>query len=100
MDETKQSAGQGMGSSKGSDSLSGEKAQKPKKKKWANKSVESNESQEVLLKVGSLEYKAPGKRQRVALGAIVLGGNVLLVVASLLYFYNPAFKEFVYNLGR
>ena len=58
------------------------------------------ESSEVLIKVGSLEYKAPGRRQRVVLGAIVLGGNLLLVLAAALYFYSPAFKDFVYTLGR
>ena len=100
MDETKQSSGQGMGPEKGSKKSVSEQAKKPQKKKWTNKSGESTESQEVLIKVGSLEYKAPGRKQRVILGAIVLGGNLLLVLAAALYFYNPAFKDFVYNLGR
>ena len=47
-----------------------------------------------------LKYKVPGKRQRVIIGSIVIGLNVLLVISVLVYFYNPAFQEFVYNFGR
>ena len=100
MDETKQSSGQGMGSNQGANKSSGEQSKKSQKKKWTNKSGERTESSEVLIKVGSLEYKAPGRRPRVILGAIVLGGNLLLVLATVLYFYNPAFKDFVYTFGR
>ena len=80
MDETKQSSGQGMGSNQGANKSSGEQSKKSQKKKWTNKSGERAESSEVLNKVGNLEYKAPGRRQRVILGAIVLGGNLLLVL--------------------
>ena len=63
---------------------------------------ESNESgEEVLLKLpGGFKYKMPGKRQRVVIGSIVLGLNCLLLLAVILYFYNPAFKDFIYNVGR
>ena len=47
-----------------------------------------------------LKYKVPGKRQRVIIGSIVIGLNVLLVISVLVYFYSPSFQEFVYNIGR
>ena len=47
-----------------------------------------------------LKYKVPGKRQRVIIGSIVIGLNVLLVISVLVYFYSPTFQEFVYNFGR
>ena len=47
-----------------------------------------------------LKYKVPGKRQRVIIGSIVIGLNVLLVISVLVYFYSPSFQEFVYNFGR
>ena len=100
MDETKKSSGKGIGDSQGADNSSGEKPRKSKKKVWANKSGVTTDSSEVLLKVGGLEYKAPGKRQRVVLGAIVLAGNVLLIAATALYFYSPAFKEFISTVGK
>ena len=89
-----------MGSNQESGKSSSKQSKRPEKKKWTNKSGLNTQNSEVLIKVGSLEYKAPGRRQRVVLGAIVLGGNLLLVLAAVLYFYNPAFKEFIYTLGR
>ena len=86
--------------SQASDNSSVDKPKKSKKKTWTNKSGISSDSNEVLLKVGGLEYKAPGRRQRVVLGAIVLGGNLLLVLATALYFYSPAFKEFISTVGK
>ncbi|WP_320667107.1 hypothetical protein [Prochlorococcus sp. MIT 1307] len=100
MDETKSSSGKGMGASQGSQKLGGEQSQKSKKKKWTNKSGAPSDGREVLLKVGGLEYKAPGRRQRVVLGGIVLGGNLILVLAVILYFYNPSFKEFIIHVGK
>ena len=47
-----------------------------------------------------LKYKVPGKRQRVIIGSIVIGLNVLLVISVLVYFYIPSFQDFVYNFGR
>ena len=89
-----------MGPKKGANKSVGEQSKKSEKKKLTNRSGMKTESSEVLIKVGSLEYKAPGRRQRVVLGAIVLGGNLLLVLAAALYVYSPAFKDFVYTLGR
>ena len=47
-----------------------------------------------------LKYKVPGKRQRVIIGSIVIGLNVLLVISVLVYFYNPSFQDFIYNFAR
>ena len=47
-----------------------------------------------------MKYKVPGKRQRVIIGSIVIGLNVLLVISVLVYFYNPSFQDFIYNFGR
>ena len=47
-----------------------------------------------------LKYKVPGKRQRVIIGSIVIGLNVLLVVSVIVYFYSPSFQDFIYNFGR
>jgi len=47
-----------------------------------------------------LKYKVPGKRQRVIIGSLVIGLNVLLVISVLFYFYNPSFQDFIYNFGR
>tara|TARA_Y100001968_G_scaffold284057_1_gene283126 strand:+ start:697 stop:972 length:276 start_codon:yes stop_codon:yes gene_type:complete len=47
-----------------------------------------------------LKYKVPGKRQRVIIGSIVIGLNVVLVISVLVYFYSPSFQDFIYNFGR
>tara|TARA_Y100001968_G_scaffold301465_1_gene313753 strand:+ start:788 stop:1063 length:276 start_codon:yes stop_codon:yes gene_type:complete len=47
-----------------------------------------------------LKYKVPGKRQRVIIGSIVIGLNVLLVVSVIVYFYSPSFQNFIYTFGR
>lgn len=49
---------------------------------------------------GGLTYKIPGKRQRVVIGSIVIGLNLLLVISVILYFYSPGFQDFIYNVGR
>ena len=57
--------------------------------------------EDVLVNLpGGMKYKVPGKRQRVLIGSIVIGLNVLLVIGVLVYFYNPSFQDFVYNFGR
>ena len=53
----------------------------------------------VILPAG-LKYKVPGKRQRIIIGSIVIGLNVLLVISVLVYFYSPSFQDFIYNFGR
>ena len=57
--------------------------------------------QDVLVNLpAGLKYKVPGKRQRVIIGSIVIGLNVLLVISVLVYFYSPTFQDFIYNFGR
>ena len=63
------------------------------------KSISNDPDVLVNLPAG-LKYKVPGKRQRVVIGSIVIGLNVLLVIGVLVYFYNPSFQEFIYNFGR
>ena len=67
-----------------------------------NKFKKSNSNDpDVLVNLpAGMKYKVPGKRQRVVIGSIVIGLNVLLVVSVLVYFYNPSFQDFVYNYGR
>ena len=76
------------------------KSSKSKKRNTTDKSTSSSSEREVLIKVGGFEYKTPTKRTRVLLGSLVIGLNVLLVMATALYFYVPAFKDFIYNIGR
>ncbi len=99
MDELKQTAGEGMGANqdaskkvKSTDTL----ANKKKVKKQENSS-----GKEVLFSMpGGFKYKLPGKKQRILLGSIVIGLNAILVLVVALYFYNPSFQEFIYNVGR
>ena len=76
------------------------KTSRSKKRNVTDNSSPSSSDREVLIKVGGFEYKTPTKRTRVLLGSIVIGLNILLVLATALYFYVPAFKDFVYNIGR
>ncbi len=61
---------------------------------------ETQNDRDVLIKVGPLKYRVPGKRQRVVLGSLVLILNLLLVLAVVAYFYVPSFQEFVFNFAR
>ena len=74
------------------------KANKVKENKF--KKSTSNDPDVLVTLTAGMKYKVPGKRQRVIIGSIVIGLNVLLVISVLVYFYNPAFQEFVYNFGR
>ncbi len=67
-----------------------------------NKFKKSNSADpDVLVNLpAGLKYKVPGKRQRVLIGSIVIGLNLLLVISVVVYFYSPAFQDFIYNLGR
>ena len=89
----------------------GSKASNSKKTK--DKAIKTNKVQDNKFKKSSpkdpdvlvnlpagLKYKVPGKRQRVIIGSIVIGLNVLLVISVLVYFYNPSFQDFIYNFGR
>ncbi len=69
------------------------------KKKSKNPSVETV-NREVLIKVGGFEYKTPTKKTRVFLGSLVIGLNLILVLAIAFYFYSPSFQQFIYNVGR
>ena len=100
MDNTKRPTAEGMGSNQDKDASSKAQPKKNDKKKWTNKVTSKSDGREVLLKVAGIEYKEPGKRQRLAIASIVLGGNLLLVIATLLYFYNPAFKAFITTVGK
>ena len=83
-----------------------EKGAKSKKSKFGisreSDSVDSSsEDKEVLLSLpAGLKYKLPGKQQRIIIGSIVVGLNLLLVIAVIVYFYSPDFQSFIYNLGR
>ena len=85
----------------------------PNSKKIKDKAIKSDKVQgskfkktspkdpDVLVNLpAGLKYKVPGKRQRVIIGSIVIGLNVLLVISVLIYFYNPSFQDFIYNFGR
>ncbi len=60
----------------------------------------SASGEEVLLKVGGLEYKTPSRQQRIIVASIVIGLNLLLVLAAVAYFNIPEFQQFIYNIGR
>ncbi|WP_320664017.1 hypothetical protein [Prochlorococcus sp. MIT 1223] len=88
-----------MASQKNDDKKSS-KRRSAKDKSFAN-SADQGREQEVLLNLpAGLKYRMPGQRQRVIVGSIVIALNVLLVLSVILYFYNPAFQEFIYNVGR
>lgn len=82
--------------------FSGKDKPKTTSKKFSkDKSFGKADDQDVLLNLpAGFKYKVPGRRQRVLIGSIVIGLNLLLVISVLLYFYNPAFQDFVYNVGR
>ncbi len=86
----------------GKKSVNGAKSKSSTLQKNKTKSMadQSKEQQEVLLKVGPFKYRMPGKKQRLILGSAVLGLNALLVVAVIVYFNSPAFRIFIYNVGR
>ena len=69
-------------------------------KAQATKSRDTPKGEVLLNLPAGLKYRMPGQRQRVLIGSIVVGLNVLLVLAVVLYFYNPAFQDFIYNVGR
>ena len=76
------------------------KGNKSNQKAGIKKNEKENKGEVLLSLPGGLKYQLPGKRQRVILGSVVIGLNLLLVLAVALYFYVPGFKEFVYNYGR
>ena len=88
-----------MGSKKPSPFSDEEK--KPKMNSVKSNSSDKSKSEEVLLNLpAGLKYRMPGKRQRVLIGSIVVGLNLVFVLGVIVYFYSPPFQQFVYNLGR
>ena len=53
-----------------------------------------------FLKGKKLTYTLPGKRQISAFAIIVLSLNFLFLIGIILYFKNPLFHNFIFNLGR
>ncbi len=64
------------------------------------KKLSTNDPDVLVNLPAGMKYKVPGKRQRVIIGSIVIGLNVLLVISVLVYFYSPSFQDFIYNFGR
>ena len=90
-----------MGSKASNSKKTKDKAIKPAKPQGNKFKKSSPNDSDVLVNLpAGLKYKVPGKRQRVIIGSIVIGLNVLLVISVLVYFYNPSFQDFIYNYGR
>ena len=90
-----------MGSKSSDSKKTNDKAiKKSKFKDNKFKKSRSNDPDVLVNLPAGMKYKVPGKRQRVIIGSIVIGLNVLLVISVLVYFYSPSFQDFVYNFGR
>ena len=90
-----------MGSNAFNSKKTNYKETKPNKVKDNKFNKLSTNDPDVLVNLpAGMKYKVPGKRQRVIIGSIVIGLNVLLVISVLVYFYSPSFQEFIYNFGR
>ena len=103
MGESKQVGGEGLGNNDKTSKKSpkGKSSKAKPAKDTSAKGQPSSDDREVLLNLpAGLKYKLPGKRQRVVIASLVLGLNLLLLIAVVLYFYSPGFQEFVYTVGR
>ena len=90
-----------MGSKASNSKKTKDNSNKPNKAKENIQKFSRPNDPDVLVNLpAGMKYKVPGKRQRVIIGSIVIGLNVLLVISVLVYFYNPSFQEFIYNFGR
>tara|TARA_B100000965_G_C19463970_1_gene701041 strand:- start:77 stop:352 length:276 start_codon:yes stop_codon:yes gene_type:complete len=90
-----------MGSKASNSKKTKDKAIKPNKLQENKFKKSSPQDPDVLVNLpAGLKYKVPGKRQRVVIGSVVIGLNVLLVISVLVYFYIPSFQDFIYNFGR
>ncbi len=98
MTSSRKSAGEGLG--KQADAAKKTSSKFAKRKNKSTFASGSDEGEVLLSLPMGFKYKLPGKRQRVVVGGIVIGLNLLLVVASIAYFYVPAFHDFIYNVGR
>ena len=77
------------------------KSKSSQKKSETDSKFGKTVDEDVILNLpAGFKYKVPGRRQRVLIGSIVIGLNVILVISVLLYFYNPSFQDFIYNVGR
>ena len=100
MDQPKATSGNGMEPSKGTTKNGSRKTSIAKANK-RSKGSDRRDDEEVLLNLpAGMKYKLPGKRQRIVVASLVLGLNLILVLAVLLYFYSPSFHDFIYNVGR
>tara|TARA_B100000700_G_C14733265_1_gene709417 strand:- start:391 stop:702 length:312 start_codon:yes stop_codon:yes gene_type:complete len=79
-----------------------ESRKKKSKVSSSQSSMNSNDGKEevVFNLPAGVKYTLPGKRQRVILGSLVVGLNLILVIAVIAYFYIPSFQDFIYNVGR
>tara|TARA_Y100001968_G_scaffold332673_1_gene391761 strand:+ start:4475 stop:4732 length:258 start_codon:yes stop_codon:yes gene_type:complete len=83
------------------ESKNSDNKQQSKRRTAKDKSFDSSRDQEVLLNLpAGMKYRMPGKKQRVVVGSIVVVLNILLVLSVVVYFYSPAFQDFIYNFGR
>ena len=90
-----------MGTKASNSNNSKDKSKKTEKNQEKQRKFSTEVDPDVVVNLpGGLKYKLPGKRQRVVIGSIVVGLNVLLVISVILYFYSPAFQDFIYNVGR
>ncbi len=90
-----------MGSKASNPKKTNDKSSKTVKVKNSKFKKSSPKDPDILVNLpAGLKYKVPGKRQRVIIGSIVIGLNVLLVISVLVYFYSPSFQDFIYNFGR
>ncbi len=94
MDELKDSNQKGLGSSLGNKKNRAKLSSSQKRKSKSNSSTQDEYS------IAGLKYKTPGRRQRIIVGSIVIGLNLILVIMALLYFNNPLFHDFIYHIGR
>ena len=79
----------------------GTSKKKKKIKKLDDNNAEKNLKKNIFSRIPkSFTYTLPGQKQRLILGSIVIGLNLLLLGAIYLYFNNPAFKDFVFQIGR
>ncbi len=90
-----------MGSKASNSNKSKDKSKKTEKNQEKQRKFSTQVDPDVVVNLpGGLKYKLPGKRQRVLIGSIVVGLNILLVISVILYFYSPEFQDFIYNVGR
>ena len=53
-----------------------------------------------ILAEKKFTYTLPGKKQINIFAIIVLSLNFLMILGVILYFKNPTFHEFIFNVGK